>query len=171
MRYHLTLWALVMAGVLAPASALAQTCRDDIPASAPDSRFTANGAGTVTDRATGLIWKQCAEGLSGADCLTGSATAFSWLQALQQAETSVFAGSSLWRLPNKKELASLVEQRCYDPAINARFFPNTPSSWFWSSSPYAGSAYGAWYVYFGDGGVNLSFKDNAIYVRLVRGGQ
>jgi hypothetical protein len=112
--------------------------RDDIPASAPDSRFTANGDGTVTDRATGLIWKQCAEGLSGANCLTGSAMTFTWQQALQHAEAAVFAGSALWRLPNKKELASLVEQRCYDPAINDRFFPNTPvDDWFWSSSPHA----------------------------------
>lgn len=31
-------------------------------ATAPDSRYTDNGDGTVTDLATGLIWKQCAEG-------------------------------------------------------------------------------------------------------------
>lgn len=163
--------AVLLTIAMAPALALAQTCKDDIPASAPDSRFSANGDGTVTDKATGLIWKQCAEGLSGADCLTGSATNFTWQQALQHAEAAVFAGSSLWRLPNKKELASLVEQRCYLPAINSRFFPNTPSSWFWSSSPNASNPNYAWYVYFGDGYVNNSYKGNAIYVRLVRGGQ
>ncbi len=162
---------LVLLLAVAMAPALAQTCRDDIPASAPDSRFTANGDGTVTDRATGLIWKQCAEGLSGADCLTGSATNFTWQQALQHAEAAVFAGSSLWRLPNKKELASLVEQRCYAPAINSRFFPNTPSSWFWSSSPYAGYSYDAWVVYFANGDVYGSYKRSSDEVRLVRGGQ
>jgi hypothetical protein len=163
-------WLVVLLAV-AMAPAVAQTCRDDIPASAPDSRFTANGDGTVTDRATGLIWKQCAEGLSGADCLTGSATTFAWQAALQHAEAAVFAGSSLWRLPNKKELASLVEQRCYAPAINSRFFPNTPSSWFWSSSPYAYYAYGAWGVDFDSGLVSYDGKSNANDVRLVRGGQ
>jgi hypothetical protein len=163
-------WLVVLLAV-AMAPALAQTCRDDIPASAPDSRFTANGDGTVTDRATGLIWKQCAEGLSGADCLTGGATTFTWQAALQHAEAAVFAGSALWRLPNKKELASLVEQRCYAPAINSRFFPNTPSNAFLSSSPYAYVANGAWYVYFYYGSVNGYSKDNAGYVRLVRGGQ
>jgi hypothetical protein len=163
-------WLVVLLAV-AMAPALAQTCRDDIPASAPDSRFTANGDGTVTDRATGLIWKQCAEGLSGADCLTGGATTFTWQQALQHAEAAVFAGSSLWRLPNKKELASLVEQRCYLPAINSRFFPNTPSSWFWSSSPIAGYAYLAWRVDFYGGGVGDGNEYVALYVRLVRGGQ
>ncbi len=172
MRYKQGLWSMVLLLAATTAPAL-QTCQDDsIPASAPDSRFTANGDGTVTDRATGLIWKQCAEGLSGADCLTGSATTFTWQQVLQHAEAAVFAGSALWRLPNKKELASLVEQRCYDPAINARFFPNTPvDDWFWSSSPGADGADFAWLVSFLSGYVGYGYKDYAFYVRLVRGGQ
>lgn len=163
-------WLVVLL-VISMAPAVAQACQEDIPASAPDSRFTANGDGTVTDRATGLIWKQCAEGLSGTDCLTGGATTFTWQQALQHAEAAVFAGSSLWRLPNKKELASLVEQRCVAPAINARLFPNTPSNWFWLSSPYADNSDYAWGVDFHNGDVNGSYKDYAKYVRLVRGGQ
>ena len=161
--------ALTVAVGMAPATA--QTCRDDIKATAPDSRFTDNGNGTVTDRATGLIWKQCAEGLSGAGCATGSVEAFTWQAALQRAADADFAGSSLWRLPNKNELASLIERRCYDPAINARFFPNTPSSWFWSSSPHAGDSSRAWYVDFYGGFVDNYGKDDAGYVRLVRGGQ
>jgi len=64
-----------------------------------------------------------------------------------------------------------VEQRCYDPAINSRFFPKTPPKFFWSSSPYASYAYGAWYVYFSFGGVGYYSKSYAPYVRLVRGGQ
>ena len=89
-------WLVVLL-TIAMAPALAQTCKDDIPASAPDSRFSANGDGTVTDKAMGLIWKQCAEGLSGDDCLTGGATTFTWQQALQHAADADFAGSSLWR--------------------------------------------------------------------------
>ena len=168
MRYKHGLWSLVLLLVAAMAPAGAQICRDDIPASAPDSRFTDNGNGTVTDLATGLIWKQCAEGLSGAGCLSGSATTFTWQQALQHAADAVFAGSSLWRLPNKKELASLVEQRCYGPAINTRYFPNTPP-WFWSSSPYAGAD--AWLVYFDSGLDYAGSKGSDSAVRLVRGGQ
>jgi hypothetical protein len=157
--------------VLSGTGHAAQTCRDDIRATAPDSRYQDNGNGTVTDRATGLIWKQCAEGRSGAGCATGSLQTFTWQAALQHAEAAVFAGNSLWRLPNKNELASLVERRCYDPAINATFFPNTPSSGFWSSSPAASSSDGAWvvgfyYGYVGDGGKNYT-----LYVRLVRAGQ
>ncbi|WP_373508127.1 DUF1566 domain-containing protein [Thiocapsa sp.] len=86
-------------------------------------------------------------------------------------EAAVFAGSSLWRLPNKKELASLVEQRCYAPAINSRFFPNTPSSWFWSSLRDAGNSNYAWFVGFDNGSVDSNNKYNERYVRLVRGGQ
>ena len=149
-----------------------QVCRDDILATAPDSRFQDQGNGTVTDLATGLIWKQCAEGLSGAGCASGSAAAFTWPKALQHAEAAVFAGSDRWRLPNKKELASLVEQRCYDPAINERYFPNTPSSAaFWSSSAYAAYSGDAWAVHFRDSSVTGYGKDYARYVRLVRAGQ
>jgi hypothetical protein len=165
-------WALGL--LLAAGTAAAQTCRDDIRATAPDSRFIDNGNGTVTDLATGLIWKQCAEGLSGSGCATGSATHFTWQQALQHAAAAEFAGATDWRLPNKNELVSLVEQRCYDPAINARFFPNTPSDVFWSSSPCAYHSLSAWCVYFGylgNGYVNYLDKDGALHVRLVRGGQ
>ena len=148
-----------------------QVCRDDILATAPDSRFQDNGNGTVTDLATGLIWKQCAEGLSGAGCASGSPATFTWQEALQHAEAAVFAGSDLWRLPNKNELASLVERRCYGPAINERHFPNTPSFLFWSSSPNASDSSFAWLVNFRYGGVANYFKFFDAYVRLVRAGQ
>ena len=166
-----TVW-LVLLAMITMAQAQAQTCRDNILASAPDSRYIDNGNGTVTDQETGLIWKQCPEGLSGADCLTGSATTFTWQQALQHAETAVFAGSSLWRLPNKNELVSLNEQRCFDPAINSRFFPSTPPTNFWSSSTDARYADYAWRVDFYNIDIGqYGNKSSDYYVRLVRGGQ
>ena len=168
MRHHIIGWAIIFSAVLGMATASAQTCRNDIRATAPDSRFKDNGNGTVTDLATGLIWKQCAEGLSGAGCATGSPTTFNWQKALQQAANANFAGSSLWRLPNKNELASLIERRCVDPTINTRFFPNTPSNWFWSSSP-ANQSNVAWFVDFNHGGIARA--SSARYARLVRGGQ
>ncbi len=153
-------------------AAQAQACRDDILSTAPDSRFRDNGNGTVADLATGLIWKQCAEGLSGADCRTGSPSVFTWQQALRYAEAHVFADSELWRLPNKKELASLLEQRCRLPASNSRFFPNTPF-WrrLWSSSPYAYDSSSAWYVSFYTGEVEFQNKSEFFFVRLVYGGR
>jgi hypothetical protein len=153
------------------AAVAAQTCRTDMTPTAPDSRFTDHGDGTVSDAATGLLWKQCAEGLSGAGCASGAAASFTWQNALHQAADTDFAGRTDWRLPNKNELESLVERRCYNPAINATFFPNTPSSLFWSASPYASNPYDAWSVYFYDGYVGYFYKYGAGSVRLVRGGQ
>lgn len=162
--------AVLLLGAMS-AAVWGQTCNPAIPETAPDSRFTDNGDGTVTDFPTGLMWKQCAEGLSEAGCVTGAPATFIWQAALQHAEEAVFAGRSDWRLPNKNELASLVEQRCDAPAINLRAFPNTPSSLFWSSSPDASHPNHAWNVYFGHGYVDYGYKDFASHVRLVRVGQ
>lgn len=150
----------------------AQTCRSDIASTASDSRFTDLGDGTVSDSATGLMWKQCAEGLSGAGCASGTVGTFTWQYALQQAAGSRFAGYTDWRLPNINELESLVERRCYAPALNAAHFPNTPSYYFWSSSPCANYSETAWFIDFKSGLVLApGLKRLAVHVRLVRGGQ
>jgi hypothetical protein len=156
-------------------SAAAQICQPaSIPASTPTSRFTDSGDGTVTDTVTGLMWKRCAEGQSwdGVTC-AGSAPAMTWHGALQAAESATFASHGDWRLPNIKELGSIVERQCVDPAINLAVFPAAPSSHFWSGSPYAGDSYSAWGVYFYYGYGNGSGKGYGFssYVRLVRGGQ
>ena len=154
--------------------ALGQICKyDSIVATAPASRFTDNGDGTVTDKATGLQWKRCSEGQtwSGGTCI-GSPTTRTWQQALQLAEAASYAGKSDWRLPNVKELSSIVELACYKPAIDAAIFPATPASWYWSSSPSAGYPLRAWGVDFDDGNDGYGSKDGVNgRVRLVRGGQ
>ena len=154
----------------------AQTCKpESIPASTPNSQLQDNGDGTITDTKTGLIWKRCLEGQSGSDCASGSAEAFTWQQALQRAQTvnssGGFAGASVWRVPTIKELRSLVEQQCADPAINLTRFPNPGSDFVWSSSAVAGSANGAWSVSFNDGSPNWNGEGNVYQLRLVRSGQ
>ena len=147
-----------------------QVCRNDIPATAPDSRFINNGDGTVTDQATGVMWKRCAEGQSGTDCASGGVSDHTWQQALQVAANSTFAGYNDWRLPNIQELSSLTEDACYAPSINLWAFPNTPSPGIWSASSNAAHPYTAWYVWFGHGYVYLN-KYDGLFVRLARGGQ
>ena len=152
-------------------------CNANITATAPDSRYTDNGDGTVTDKKTGLVWKQCSEGLSSTvtACDSGSIASYSWQEALQLAKTlndgGGFAGKTDWRLPNHKELASLVEYQCYNPAINETLFPNTSMYNYWSSTPSPSGDLRAWTVDFGDGDVMSGSRiANPNRVRLVRGG-
>ena len=162
--------ALLLLSTVGAAGAT-QVCRNDIQSSAPDAHFTNNGNGTVTDAATGLMWKQCAEGLSGVGCASGTASRFIWAQALRLATDANFAGYADWRLPNKNELESLVEWRCFNPAINTKYFPNTPADLFYSASPYANNSFYAWFVHFNSGYVNHYLTFVYTFVRLVRGGQ
>ncbi len=60
--------------------------------------FDDNNDGTVSDSATGLMWAQ-------ADSIVG----MDWSNALAYAEGSTLAGHTDWRLPNTKELQSLVD--------------------------------------------------------------
>ena len=165
-------WAAALC--LLPAWAQAVTCQDGIPASNPDSIYIAHGDGTVTDTRTGLMWKQCREGYGGASCAAdGGTTSFDWQAALTHANGHTFAGHSDWRLPNLKELRSLVEECRSNPAINDAIFPNatTSSSVVWSGSPVAGYPNLAWHVYFSYGNAYSYYRGLGGHVRLVRAGQ
>jgi len=82
-------------------------------------------------------------------------------------------GFNDWRLPKYGELSSIVDRSIANPGptIDTAYFPNTINLRYWSASPYAGSAPGAWYVGFGSGSDGVNGKANSDYVRLVRGGQ
>jgi hypothetical protein len=62
------------------------------------NRLTANGDGTVTDAATGLLWQQADDGETR-----------DWEHALGYCENLVLAGRDDWRLPSVKELQSIVD--------------------------------------------------------------
>jgi hypothetical protein len=151
----------------------AQVCKyDSIRASTPASRFSDNGDGTVTDKTTGLQWKRCGEGQtwSGGACL-GIADTLYWQQALQAADAASFADKSDWRLPNIKELVSIIELACDQPAIDLGVFPGTALTEFWSSSPDVTNSAAARSVDFSDGYRDAGFRDyHKMPIRLVRGG-
>ena len=145
--------------------------------STPDSDFSIHDDGTVTHLPTGLMWMRCSLGQTwdGESCSGGFPEDFNWQNALAQTGSS-YAGYTDWRLPNKNELASIVERRYCYPSINRDVYPNTPSggffeSWYWSSSPGAEIGFTAWGVYFGDGIVKVDGKSSRGYVRLVRTAQ
>ena len=152
---------------------LAQTGRTEteVPSTTPASRFHDNGDATVTDQSTGLMWARCPEGLSGSACADGTVANFTWEAALIRARDSSLAGYTDWRLPNIKELSSIVEERCSNPHINLAVFPNTPASFFWSASPEANSSYEAWSVRFYNGYASNGYRYAGYHVRLVRSGQ
>ena len=82
-------------------------------------------------------------------------------------------GSGAWRLPTKDELLGIVKTT-EAPTIDNAWFPNTPQySAYWTSSPYPGYAYFAWYVYFYDGVADVDGRGGVsggydLLVRLVR---
>ena len=168
------MWRKLVLLLLLSSPSLWAACENTIPASTPSGQLNNNNDGTISDAKTGLMWKQCNEGSTPTDCLPISPS-FTWQQALQQPQTlnasGGFAGHSDWRLPNIKELRSIVEEQCFSPSINSAFFPNTAGTVFWSSSPHAGDAAIAWYVDFNFGRSGSSLRTHTWEVRLVRGGQ
>lgn len=111
-------------------------CESNIMASTPDERYTIHTDGTVIDDQTGLMWMRCSFGQRWQNnTCEGEAQSANWRKAFELAQGIVFAGASNWRLPNIKELKSIIEDQCYSPAINENIFPNTPGSTYWSSSP------------------------------------
>lgn len=147
---------------------------DTADCDADDARYTAAG-GTVTDARTGLMWMACADGLGGSDCATGSATSYATYAAALARAAAVNAsatdglGHDDWRVPNRNELASLVNRACRAPAIQRSAFPGTPSASFWTASPLVAGF--AWYVDFTEGEMAPGGFNGDRVLRLVRGGQ
>ncbi|WP_019520603.1 Lcl C-terminal domain-containing protein [Faucicola boevrei] len=163
---NISSYALILA--MTATTSYAQTCSPNIQQTRPDSRYQDMGA-EVKDNVTGLIWQRCSIGQTwnGNTC-TGTATEHTWKQALTVAKN---LGKG-YRLPNIKELQSLIETKCYSPAINTSIFPNTETAFYWSSSPYVQFDDLAWGVNFNLGNSNVGSRygtnmKNA-YARAVR---
>lgn len=128
--------------------------------------FQDNGDSTVTDNATGLTWMKVDSGhssvtanLSGYDRSDGS---LNWSQALDFCENLTFAGRSDWRLPNAKELQSIVDYtRSPDTTGSAAIDPvfdvtaitveegSTDYPFYWTGTTHDDGVENAVYVTFG----------------------
>ncbi|MGD9576766.1 MAG: DUF1566 domain-containing protein [Syntrophorhabdus sp.] len=118
------------------------------------NNFSDNGNGTVSDRATGLTWQK-------ADSNKG----MNWGEALQYAENLTLGGHSDWRLPNAKELQSIVDytrspetsdSAAIDPVFQVSVIKNeggeTDYPYYWTSTTHLDGPVpekGAVYVSFG----------------------
>ena len=101
--------------------------------------FTDNGDGTVTDSATGLMWQH-----------DDSGAGMQWEDALAYAEDLSLAGHDDWRLPNAKELQSIVDytrspdyssSAAIDPVFSCTGITNEELDvdypWYWTSTTHA----------------------------------
>jgi alpha-tubulin suppressor-like RCC1 family protein len=148
------------------------------------ARISTN-TGTIVDTSTGLMWKRCSEGQAWDrvnQVCVGSLATYTWQDALTRARLVNLPstdpnkqGEDLgyfdWRLPNRNELASLVEYQCNNPAVNTTVFPGMVAQPYWSSSPNAADSQQAWVVDMNAGRVSGAPKTDSYNAHLVRGGK
>ncbi len=137
----------------------------------PVPRFADNSDGTATDKLTGLIW------LKDGEC----SAPIAWLEAIQFCNTLSSGSCGLsdgstagaWRLPNVKELQSLLDYGRWYMALPEGHPFILPVNWFWSSTSEASHpTEAAWMVDVGYGRVgSFSKADQAGSVLCVRGPQ
>lgn len=146
----------------------------------PNPRFTVGAPETatncVTDNLTGLIWARNAN-------LDGNKT---WSNAVAYCENLIYGGYSDWRLPNVKELESLIDFGWSAPALcntvgTGHWQDNNPFTgvssgsavYYWSSTKYAPPVYWVWYVDLDSGLVEICHTPEEWTLRVwpVRGGQ
>ncbi len=140
----------------------------------PDPRFTV-GTGAeaecATDNLTGLMWPKNANLPNGTR---------NWQGALDYV-ASINSGAGLcgytdWRLPNRKEIRSVIDYSEFEPALPLNNpFINVQSSYYWSSTTYADDTSRAWLISIWEGpffgGMSFGVKTFAFYVWPVRSGQ
>ena len=149
--------------------------------------YVDNGDGTITDQKTGLIWEKLADDGGIHDFQD---FAYQWAGAYGKINNlnamnagSGFANHNDWRLPNVRELASLVNYSASNPSISSAFETDcgagcsvtecscTHTKPYWSSTTAAASLNSAWSVNFATGAVASTAKTVYNYVRAVRAGK
>jgi len=145
--------------------------------------YVDNADGTVTDVNTGLVWEK----LSSSDgSVHDISNAYNWDQAFSGHVATLnsmnFAGHSDWRVPNYKELMSIVNLQNAGPAVSPAFNNNCTNGCTvltcsctggntWTSTSYANFPTSAWHVHFFDGIMVADGKGGSNFnVRAVRGG-
>ena len=174
MKRHYFIFIIVVS--LIPAQVMAQQCDETRPATTPDRVFIMHEDGTVKDTRSGLLWMRCALGQSWREgrCAFSHIT-YEFYEAEEAAgklnRQGGFAGHRNWRVPTLDELASIVEQRCEDPALNTRAFPDNPVTGYWSSSEDPDYLNGGMLVHLLNGHSYMGNKKGDWGLRLVSDGR
>lgn len=135
----------------------------------PNPRFVDNMDGTIKDNLTGLIWLKDASCFGQKDWIT----ALNYINNLESGNCGLSDGSHAgdWRLPNIKELRSLVDYSKYNPVLpSGHLFESLQSQDYWSSTTYENVHYKAWFLNFQNGYVAPASKLDNKYVLPVRSG-
>jgi quinol monooxygenase YgiN len=134
----------------------------------PKPRFNNNGDGTVTDKLTGLIWLQDADRFGEV----------SWEQALVNVRHLASGSCELadgsragdWRLPNIRELFSLIDYGSGAPIIpKGHPFKNVKCAIYWTGTSLASAPSLAWMMTLGIGPTVFDLKINPNRMWPVRG--
>ena len=145
--------------------------------------YTDNGDGTISDLVTGLMWEKKSDDGSVHD----KDTLYNWTNAFAVHLAALnggggFAGHTDWRLPNPRELQTIVHYESVNPAVAAAFNTGcvsgctvltcscTTPSFYWTSTTSSSFPTYAWYVNFASGSVLNDAKTTGRFVRAVRGG-
>lgn len=130
----------------------------------PAPRFTVEGE-AVVDRLTGLVWSRNAN---------PAEFPLTWAEALATVarfNAEAYAGFADWRLPNRRELRSLLSFAAKKPALPADHpFANVFLGWYWSSTSAAIDPAYAWYVHLEGARMFYGRKDQYYLLWPVRGG-
>ncbi|MBI4848047.1 MAG: DUF1566 domain-containing protein [Nitrospirae bacterium] len=132
-------------------------------------RFTDLGDGTVRDNVTGLIWTADAN-CDGTQRTWATAVAFA--NTLNAGECGLTVGEGSlegdWRLPNRKELRTLIDFSKFNPAVTTGHpFGGVQNSAYWTSSSSGTS--NSWSVDMGTGISSLKAVATTYYVWPVKG--
>ncbi|BEQ13358.1 DUF1566 domain-containing protein [Desulfoferula mesophila] len=127
------------------------------------ARFIRHGQ-SVEDRATGLVWSRSAN---------PAGWPLFWDEAREYVATlnrEAYLGHGDWRLPNRRELFSLMDYAQARPALPPGHpFTQVELAWYWSATPYAANPAYAWYVHTEGGRMFYGDKGRSYYVWPVRG--
>ncbi|MBR6244346.1 DUF1566 domain-containing protein [bacterium] len=120
---------------------------------AANNRFE-TAAETVTDKESSLMWQR------------QYASSRLWAEALSYCEEVSTDDKFDWRLPNRNELASIIDFEKSDGAASS--LPGLPEHAFWTSTTAADNFSEAWTVDFATGSVGSAAKSETKYVICVR---